>query len=201
MNNNDKNDILILLKGQVMNKRVKKVMMWTCLSFVFVSSAFSAPKNELTMRFLKVLNLNNSSTIYKKAPGRTQVTPLFIRSNNDGKLDLTMLIAYDKRIESVANQIINKPVTPLVFSVSTMPFVEVNFHPEWLVFEQDGKRWSPSINPDNIDMFPLDEATPFGGQLTETQVHQGIILLPGWFNINKQIKINYKNFRKLCLLK
>jgi len=176
-------------------------MMWTCLSFVFFSSAFAAPKNELTMRFLKVLNVNTSSSIYKKMPGKTQVTPLFIRSNSDGKLDLTMLIAYDKRIVNVAKQIINKPVTPLVFSVSTMPFVEMNFHPEWLVFEQNGKRWSPSKNPDNIDMFPLDEGTPFGGQITETQLHQGIILLPGWFDITKQIKINYKNFRKMCLLK
>ncbi len=184
-----------------MKSMIKTVMMCACLSFIFFSSVYSAPKNELTERFLKVLDLNTDSSVYKKLPGKTQVTPLFIRSNTEGKLDLTMLIAYDKRIVSVANQIINKPVTPLVFSVSTMPFVEVNFHPEWLIFEQDGKRWSPQNSPESIDMFPLDERTPFGGKITETQVHQGVILLPGWFDMTKQIKINYKNFRKMCFLK
>jgi len=192
---------VIILKGKAMKSSFKGMMMWTCLSFVLFSSAIAAPKNELTMRFLRVLNVNTNSEIYKTIPGTTQVTPLFIRSNAEGKLDLTMLIAYDTRIVNAAHQIISNPVTPLVFSVSTMPFVEVDFHPEWLVFEQDGKHWSPSKSPESIDMFPLDESTPFGGQITEAQVHQGIILLPGWFDMSKEIKINYKNFRKMCFLK
>jgi len=82
-----------------------------------------------------------------------------------------------------------------------MPFVNDNFTPECLVFEQNSKRWSPGKHPDSIDMFPLDEGVPFGGPISDTQIHQGVVMLPAWFDINQPIEINYKNFRKICLLK
>ncbi len=178
-----------------------KVVIIMFLTFMVFYSAVSAPKNELTMRFIKVLNINSQSNIFERIPGETQITPLFIRSSQRGHIDLTMLIAYDQRITNLAKQIINKSVTPLIFSVSTMPFVNDNFVPESLVFEQNGKKWSPSNHPDTIDMFPIDDNVPFGGPISDTQIHQGVIMLPAWFDMNQPIEINYKNFRKMCVLK
>lgn len=184
-----------------MKLRFLKVVVTVFLLATAFYSAISAPKNELTMRFIKVLNINSRYNFFERIPGETQITPLFIRSSQKGHIDLTMLIAYDQRITSLAKEIINKAVTPLIFSISTMPFVNDNFKPESLVFEQNGKRWSPSNHPDTIDMFPIDEDVPFGGPISDTQIHQGVIMLPAWFDINLPIEINYKNFRKICLLK
>lgn len=165
------------------------------------SVVVSAPRNELTMRFIKVLNMNTKSNDLSKLPGDTQITPLFIRSTQKGEIDLTMLIAYDERITTIAKQIMNTAITPLILSVSTMPFMNINFQPELLTFEQNGKKWTPVANSDNGNLFPLDENIPFGGNITETQPHQGVIMLPGWFDVNKPIEVNYKSFRKVCLLK
>lgn len=165
------------------------------------SAAVSAPRNELTMRFIKVLNMNTKSDNLDKLAGDTQITPLFIRSTQKGEIDLTMLIAYDERITTIAKQIMSKAITPLIFSVSTMPFMNTNFQPELLIFEQNDKKWSPASNTDGNNLFPLDENIPFGGNITETQPHQGVIMLPGWFDMNKPIEVNYKSFRKVCLLK
>jgi hypothetical protein len=184
-----------------MKLRLIKVVVAICILFTAFYSVIPAPRNELTMRFLKVLNVNSKSNIFEKIPGETQITPLFIRSSQKGHIDLTMLIAYDQRISNLAKEIINKSVTPLIFSVSTMPFVNDNFEPESLIFEQNSKRWSPSKHPESIDMFQLEEDVPFGGPISDTQLHQGVIMLPGWFDINQPIEINYKNFRKICLLK
>lgn len=184
-----------------MKLRLLKVVVMIGLLFAAFYSAISAPKNELTMRFIKVLNINSNSNFFERIPGETQITPLFIRSSPKGHIDLTMLIAYDKRITNIAKEIINKAVTPLIFSVSTMPFVNDNFQPESLVFEQNGKKWSPNNHPDTIDMFPIEEDVPFGGPISDTQIHQGVIMLPTWFDINLPVEINYKSFRKICLLK
>jgi len=184
-----------------MKIKLTKVFVGICVLFATFNSAISAPRNELTMRFIKVLNVNSKSKIFERIPGESQITPLFIRSSHKGHIDLTMLIAYDHRITNLAKEIINKTVIPLILSVSTMPFVNDNFAPESLVFEQNGKRWSPSKHPDTIDMFPIDVDVPFGGPISDTQLHQGVIMLPGWFDIDQPIEINYKKFRKICLLK
>jgi len=192
---------MLLNERDVMNLRSVKVFVWGFMLLVTFSTAISAPRNELTMRFVKVLNLDSSSKILNNIPGDISIVPLFVRSSQKENIDLTMLIAYDQRISDLAKQIIKKTVFPLIFSVSTMPFVNDNFQPGSLVFEQNGKRWSPSNHPESIDMFPLDENIPFGGPISDTQLHQGVIMLPGWFDINQPLEINYKNFRKVCLLK
>lgn len=184
-----------------MKLRFVKAIVMMSLILTASYAAISAPKNELTMRFVKVLNINSKSNFFERIPGETQITPLFIRSSQKGHIDLTMLIAYDQRITNLAKEIINKAVTPLIFSVSTMPFVNDNFEPESLAFEQNGKKWSPSNHPDTIDMFPIEEDIPFGGAISDTQIHQGVIMLPAWFDVNLPIEINYKSFRKICLLK
>lgn len=184
-----------------MKLRIIKVITSICILLMTFHAALSTPRNELTMRFIKVLSVNYRSNIFERVPSETQITPLFIRSSQKGHIDLTMLIAHDKRITEIAKEIINKTITPLIFSVSSMPFVNDNFEPDRLVFEQNGKKWSPSNHPDSIDMFPIEEDVPFGGPISDTQIHQGVIMLPGWFDIDKPIEINYKNFRKICLLK
>lgn len=184
-----------------MKLRLLKVVIAFGVIFTTFYSVISAPRNELTMRFLKVLNVETKSKMFERVPGETQITPLFIRSSQKGHIDLTMLIAYNQKVSLLAKDVINKSVTPLIFSVSTMPFINDNFEPDNLAFEQNSKRWSPSNHPDSIDMFPLEENVPFGGPISDTQIHQGVIMLPGWFDINKPIEINYKNFRKICLLK
>lgn len=161
----------------------------------------SAPRNELTMRFIKVLNMNTKSNDLANLQGDTHITPLFIRSTQKGDIDLTMLIAYDERITSIARQIMSMTTLPLIFSVSAMPYIDASFQPELLIFEQNGKKWSPVSNNNSSAVFPLDETIPFGGKIIESQPHQGVIMLPGWFDINKPIEVNYKSFRKVCLLK
>jgi hypothetical protein len=184
-----------------MQRRAGKLL--TVIWIVFLSSSclISAPRNKLTMRFIKAFNLYSKSKLYKKTPSEIQITPLFIRSTPKGSIDLTMLIAYDKNISRLTEQLLDKSVIPLIFSVSTMPFTEINFQPHCLVFEQDGRKWSPINSNSSFDMFPLDESLPFGGQINETQIHQGVVLLPGWFDMSQPIKIAYKNYRKLCHLK
>lgn len=184
-----------------MKLTIAKLIASVCILLTTFYAGISEPRNELTLRFIKVLSVNYRSNIFERVPGETQITPLFIRSSQKGHIDLTMLIAYDQRITNLAKEIINKTITPLIFSVSSMPFVNDNFEPERLVFEQKGKKWSPSNHPDAIDMFPIEEDVPFGGPISDTQIHQGVILLPGWFDVDQSIEINYKNFRKICLLK
>jgi hypothetical protein len=184
-------------KGQIMKTKLASVLMMLLIA----TAANAALRNELTMRFIKVLNINTNTNVMDKMPSGTQITPLFIRSTDKGDIDLTMLIAYDERIAQTARQIISNSVTPLIFSVSTMPFVSMRFQPEQLIFAQNGKKWSPSSLAGTNDMFPLDDNIPFGGPINDAQLHQGVILLPSWFDINKPIEINYNNFRKLCLLK
>lgn len=189
------------LKGKIMKTKYAALVIGLTLVMLTASVVASAPRNELTMRFIKVLNMNTKSSDLSSLTGGTQITPLFIRSTQKGDIDLTMLIAYDDRITTIAKQIMNTTITPLIFSVSTMPFMDINFQPELLTFEQNGKKWSPVANSENGALFPLDENIPFGGKLTETQPHQGVIMLPGWFDMNNPIEINYKSFRKVCLLK
>ncbi|MDZ7263817.1 MAG: hypothetical protein ONB16_04485 [candidate division KSB1 bacterium] len=184
-----------------MKSKLSSALIMMLIVTVAVSAAIAAPRNELTMRFIKVLNISSNANVMDKMPGGTQITPLFIRSTDKGDIDLTMLIAYDERIAQIARQIISNSVTPLIFSVSTMPFVSMRFQPEQLIFQQNGKKWSPSNLAGTNDMFPLDDNIPFGGQINDSQLHQGVILLPAWFDINKPIEINYNNFRKLCQLK
>lgn len=189
------------MKGQIMKSKLVTMLITLLIFTVAFTAVIAAPRNELTMRFIKVLNINSHTNMMDNMPGGTQITPLFIRSTDKGDIDLTMLIAYDERIAQIARQIISNSVTPLIFSVSTMPFVSMRFQPEQLIFSQNGKKWSPSTLAGTSDMFPLDDNIPFGGPINDAQLHQGVILLPAWFDLSKPIEINYNNFRKLCLLK
>ena len=90
-------------------------------------------------------------------------------------------------------------VTPLLLSVSTMPFIEVEFDPFLFSFEQNGQKWSPSEK--HADAFSLGENDEFGGIISDQDVHQGVVMIPAGFDLNKPIKVSYKNFKKMCRFK
>lgn len=180
-----------------------KKLLWMVLVMVVAISntVVMAAKNDLVNRFAEILKFNTEYLENQDTDRNTKITSLFVRSSEKNSIDLTMLIAYNKNITNAAQTITNDKVIPLIFSVSTMPFVEINFDPSFFSFEQNGYRWSPKITDHAFDMFPIGEDNHFGGSLKENDVQQGVILLPGVFDVNKPIKITYKNYKKLCLLR
>ncbi|MDZ7262603.1 MAG: hypothetical protein ONB05_10930 [candidate division KSB1 bacterium] len=133
----------------------------------------------------------NSETYDRK------ITSLFVRSGEKGSVEITMLIAYSKSITNTARDILNEQVTPLIFSVSSLPLESAEFKPEELKFEQNGRIWSPE---ENSDMFPLGKNANFGGLINESRIHQGVILLPGWFDVSQPIEISYNGYVKKIYL-
>lgn len=179
-----------------------KGMLIIILVMVSTSIVIAASKDDLVNRFADVLKFKADNVENHKKKIETKVTPLFIRSSEHNSIDLTMLIAYNKNITKVARRIIKGNITPLIFSVSAMPFIETNFDPSFFCFEQDGIRWFPKPGDNAFDMFPLGDSSIFGGEINDNELQQGVILLPEIFNINKPIKIIYKNFKKtVCLSK
>jgi len=170
---------------------------------LFLSSTvlLGKTKNDLVTRFADILKFRSYSTNEHKSQLDTKITALFVRSSLQNSIDLTMLITFDKGITAATRKITNNAVTPLIFSVSTMPFVEIEFDPTYFIFEQAGIRWSPSSNDSEFDFFPLGEDVDFGGEIREQDIHQGVIMLPDNFDINRPIKISYKQFNKICKLR
>ncbi|MBD3288403.1 hypothetical protein GF337_06325 [candidate division KSB1 bacterium] len=178
-----------------------KVMVIVMVIAICNTMTHAAAKNDLVNRFAEILKFKADYLENQRSNSDTKITSLFVRSAEKNSIDLTMLIAYNRSITSAARSLTNDRVTPLILSVSTMPFVETNFQPSDFTFEQDGYRWSPGNNEKAFDMFPLGEDASFGGAITENDVQQGVILLPGSFDVNKPIKISYKNFKKVCMLR
>jgi len=186
-------------------KRTNKmiaVLMITLMGILLSNGAlFSSAKNDLVQRFAELLKFDANYFERQKSQADTKITSLFVRSSEKNSIDLTMLIAYDKNITKAAQTLTDERVTPLILSVSTMPFIETHFEPSDFSFEQEGIRWSPKKDENSFDMFPLGENGNFGGEINDAQLQQGVILLPGAFDVTRPIKITYKNFKKVCLLK
>ena len=164
----------------------------------FISSEVNAvTKNDLVTRFAEMLKFRATGLENQNSTSDTKITPLFVRSAEANEIDLTMLIVYDKNISKAVQKITSNKVTPLIFSVSTMPFVETRFDPVLFCFEQERIKWSPKKGENVSDIFPLGENSVFGGDIDDNQVQQGVILLPGYFDLNKPIKITYKQFKKV----
>jgi len=178
---------------------VRGILIATLIVFS-TSSIFAANKDDLVNRFAELLKFNATNLENQKLTYETKVTSLFIRSSKENSIDLTMLIAYNEIITKTARTLTKNKVTPLIFSVSSMPFIETYFDPASVCFEQDGVRWFPKADESAFDMFPLGEDTDFGGIISDSELQQGVVLLPGIFDISKPIKISYKNFKKLVFL-
>lgn len=164
---------------------------------------FSGPmprenKSNLSDTFMRIRHTEKYLTFEKKNVNN-KITSLFIRPQGKATMEITMLIACSRNITNAAREILNKKITPLVFSVSTLPFVSTEFYPEDFSFIQDGRSWSPNKEEAKHDMFALGENGKFGGTVVDSQVHQGVILLPEWFDLTKQVTIKYGNFMRKTL--
>ena len=127
-----------------------------------------------------------------------KITSFFVRANDSKRIQLSMLVAYRAELTEAVRQISGQKVTPLVFSVSTLPNRSVNFDPTLLRFEQRGRVWQPVANDNAADILPLDEGAKFGGMVTDSEVHQGIVMLPAWINPKEPITVRYGDFHYLA---
>lgn len=127
-----------------------------------------------------------------------QITSFFIRANDSKRIQLSVLVTYKKEFADAVQQLVQEKVTPLVFSVSTLPNRTVNFDPALLRFEQRGRIWQPNALKNSTDVWPLEEGGHFGGVINDSQVQQGVILLPKWFEPETPITIRYGDFHYLA---
>jgi hypothetical protein len=127
-----------------------------------------------------------------------KITSFFVRANDSKRIQLSMLVAYKPEFAEAVQQMVGQKVTPLVFSVSTMPNRQVEFDPAKLRFEQRGRTWQPDASQDVLDVLPLDTNAKFGGLVTDREVHQGVVLLPAWMNPKEPITLHYGDFHYLA---
>ncbi len=164
-------------------------------------SIYAKSANELADRFARMLKFKKTIHRSRVDTFSTKTISLFIRSGQSSEIDITILITHDDHITEMVRRTLNERVTPLILSVSTMPFVETVFDPYAFVFEQEDKKWSPVRSTDALHVFPLGESDVFGGKLSEQDVQRGVIILPPGFEISKKIRVIYKNYKKMCLIK
>lgn len=127
-----------------------------------------------------------------------KITSLFIRTNDSKRIQLSMLVVYKEDLTQTVRAMSGQKVTPLVFSVSTLPNRTANFDPTLLRFEQHGRVWQPQAAGNSIDFLPMEEGGKFGGTITENQVQQGVILLPAFFDPQAPLTLRYGNFHYLA---
>ncbi len=127
-----------------------------------------------------------------------KITSLFVRANDSNRIQFSILITYKDEFTKAVRELIGEEVTPLLFSVSALPTRTAHFEPALLRFEQRGRSWQPSPERNAIDIWPWEEGGAFGGELTDTQIHQGVILLPAWFDPQAPITLRYGDFHYLA---
>lgn len=127
-----------------------------------------------------------------------KITSFFVRANDSKRIQLSMLVAYKPEFAEAVQQMVGQKVTPLVFSVSTLPNRRVEFDPAKLRFEQHGRSWQPDMGKNVLDVLPLDDNAKFGGLVTDREVHQGVVLLPAWMNPKEPITLRYGDFHYLA---
>ena len=180
---------------EVFTMKAKQTIFTLTIVFVvsIINFAFTAPISDgsditLSAKLEKsIFNPANTNDGQK-------LTSLFIKSTKDSKIKFTMLVAYNDGITQNMRQITQKEVTPLIFSVSALPLEATDFNPEEFVFSQKGHNWSPKHSKEALDMFALSVNHQFGGILHESQIHQGVIVLPEWFDLQKPIEISYRGY-------
>lgn len=127
-----------------------------------------------------------------------QITSFFIRANDSKRIQLSVLVTHKKEFTDAVRKLVQENVTPLLFSVSTLPNRTANFEPALLRFEQRGRVWQPNGLKNSIDIWPAEEGGRFGGAVSESQVHQGVILLPESFDPTAPITVRYGDFHYLA---
>lgn len=127
-----------------------------------------------------------------------KITSLFVRTNDSNRIQFSILITYKDEFTKAVRELIGEEVTPLLFSISTLPTRTAHFDPALLRFEQRGRSWQPSPERNAIDIWPWEEGGAFGGALTDAQLQQGVILLPEWFDPQAPITLRYGDFHYLA---
>lgn len=140
------------------------------------------------------------SPLATKKIASDHITSFFVRPNDSKRIQLSMLVNYRQEFTQAVRRLLNEKVTPLLFSVSTLPNRTAHFDPALLCFEQRGRIWQPSNANHSPDVWPWEEGKPFGGLVTDSQAHQGVILLPEWFDPQAPITLRYGDFRYLARL-
>lgn len=127
-----------------------------------------------------------------------KITSFFVRDNDSNRIQLSMLVAYKPELAQSVRAIVRQRVTPLVFSISTLPNRIVSFDPGLLRFEQKGRIWKPETGKNSPDVMALEENGAFGGKIADGEIHQGVILLPAWFDPQVPITLRYGDFHYLA---
>jgi hypothetical protein len=146
----------------------------------------------------KNFSSKNTAPLPARKLEANKITSLFVRANDSKRIQLSILVTYKDEFTQAVRKLTGEQVTPLLFSVSTLPNRTANFNPALLCFEQRGRSWQPNPARNAIDIWPWEEGEVFGGMLTDAQIHQGVILLPEWFDPQAPITLRYGNFRYLA---
>ncbi|MFQ5640306.1 MAG: hypothetical protein ACE5IR_20185 [bacterium] len=120
----------------------------------------------------------------------SSINSLFIKHDGSGPTAMIILVAYSDELTRPVQELTKSSQTPLVLSISTLPFKEVHFDPMEIVFEQDDRVWHPNPELEN-DVFPLGSGSQFGGLITHSEIQQGVVLLPETFDVERPITIRY----------
>lgn len=129
---------------------------------------------------------------------RNKITSFFVHAANSKRIQFSVLVVHQQEFTDSVRKLLGESLTPLLLSVSTLPNRTVQFEPSLFCFEQHGRLWQPDPTREALDVWPLEEGTPFGGVIADGQVHQGVILLPEWFDSRQPITVRYGNFHYLA---
>jgi hypothetical protein len=129
---------------------------------------------------------------------RDKITSFFVHANGSKRIQLSILVVHNQEFTVSVRALLGASVTPLLFSVSTMPNRTAQFEPAQFGFEQSGRLWQPDPARAALDVWPLEAGAPFGGTIADGQVHQGVILLPEWFDSRQPVTVRYGNFHYLA---
>jgi hypothetical protein len=127
-----------------------------------------------------------------------KITSIFVRANDSKRIQFSILVACRREFTQAVRELFGVNVTPLVFSVSTLPLRNVVFDPARLRFEQRGRAWQPDSSRHALDVWPLEQGSRFGGPIADGQIQQGVILLPEWFDPQAPITMRYGDFHYLA---
>lgn len=178
-----------------MNKNILASVLAALLIFSISATSLFA-KGRLSDEIAEMWNTEQQ--ISKKYDQK--INSFFIKSAENRPVKFTMLIAFSERLARSVQKIVNNNVTPLICSVASLPLESTEFQPEQLQFQQGRYVWSPKMDATSWDAFPLGKNMAFGGIIEDSQVHQGVILLPAWFDVNKPINVIYQGSSKRMLL-
>ena len=123
-----------------------------------------------------------------------QISSFYVRGGEQNRIMLSMLLGHNVELTTMVRQLTGDQVTPVLLSVTTLPDRHGFFDPALLSFEQNGKTWKPDpAAPD--DLLPVNADSPFGGEVSHGQIHQGVVFVPAWLDTGKPLIVHYGDFQ------